>query len=85
MQTKLTGLSVIALIVLTLTGCQTTKLSAPPVSLSTICAALKKGDPLEYLTDEDKRVARELFTREGKDALKMARAIRKELKCVASL
>ena len=83
MQTTLTRLSVIALIVLALTACQTTRHSAPPVSLSTICAALSKADPLDALTPEDKRLIREAFSREGKDALKMARAIRKELKCVA--
>lgn len=66
--------------VLTLGACQTTKRLAS-VDRTTICLALEKADPLTGLTDEDKRLIREGFSREGKDALKMARAIRKELQC----
>jgi hypothetical protein len=65
---------------LTLAACQTTKRLAQ-VDRETICLALERADPLTGLTDEDKRIVRELFTREGKDALKMARALRKEIQC----
>jgi uncharacterized protein YcfL len=65
---------------LLLTACQTTKRLAQ-VDRETICLALERADPLTGLTDEDKRIVRELFTREGKDALKMARALRKEIQC----
>ena len=77
---KVTWLFVMPLIGLTLTGCLTTKHSVPS-DKTTICLALLKADPLDALTPDDKKLIREGFSREGKDALKMARAIRIELKC----
>lgn len=78
---KTTRLFVMLSTALLLTACQTTRHSAP-ADQTTICLALERADPLGALPPEDKQIIRELFTREGKDALKMARAIRKELKCV---
>lgn len=66
---------------LTLQACQTTKHSAL-VDKTTICLALGRADPLSALSDEEKRLVRETFTRKGKDALKMARALRKEIGCI---
>jgi hypothetical protein len=80
-QETLTKMFALVSIGLLLTACQTTKRSGPPVSLSTICAALQKGDPLKYLTDEDKALVRERFSREGKDGQKMNRAIMREIGC----
>jgi hypothetical protein len=77
---KVIVLCAMLLSALILQACQTTKRLAQ-VDRETICLALKRADPLTGLTDEDKRIVRELFTREGKDALKMARALRKEIQC----
>lgn len=66
---------------LILQACQTPKHLAS-VDRTTICLALAKADPLSALSNEDRRTVRELFSREGKDALKMARALRKEIGCI---
>lgn len=65
---------------LILTACRTTYLAS--VDKTTICRALERADPLSALSDEERRIVRESFTRQGKDALKMARALRKEIGCI---
>jgi hypothetical protein len=78
---KVIVLCAMLLSALTLQACQTTKRLAQ-VDKTTICLALARADPLSVLSDEEKRVVREMFSRQGKDALKMARALRKEIGCV---
>lgn len=67
---------------LTLTACQTTRLSVP-VNLETICLALTKADPLEYANEADKRLIREQFSARGRLGQKSALALRKALGCPA--
>ena len=66
--------------VLILTGCQTTKRLAL-IDISVVCAALRKGEPIQYLSVEDIALVRQKFTTRGKDGQKMVKAIMKELGC----
>jgi len=65
--------------VLLLTGCQTMTLSV--AERSTVCAALRKSEPIQYLSDDDLRLVVGQFSRRGKDGQKMALAIMQELGC----
>lgn len=68
------------LIVSTLAGCQTTKLSVP-VSLGTICMALAKSDALPVLNDIERALIRERFSRAARDALKTPAGLMAALGC----
>ena len=62
----------------TLTACRTTLPSAAP---PTICRALARSDVLAALTEDEKALIRERFSRATKDRLKMNRAIAREIGC----
>lgn len=70
---------VIALMLPILTACQTTKLS--DADRATICLALKRSDPLQYLSPEDRILVREQFSARGRDGQKMATAIYRAVGC----
>jgi len=77
---RLTMLLVTLSTVLVLTGCQTTKRLAL-IDVSVVCAALRKGEPIQYLSADDIALVRQKFTTRGKDGQKMVKAIMKELGC----
>ena len=77
---RLTMLLVTLLIAPVLTGCQTTKRLAL-VDLSVVCAALRKGEPIQYLSVEDIALVRQHFSAQGKNGQKMLKAIMKEMGC----
>lgn len=74
----------LSFLALTQTACQTTKPSAPSPAINTpvICTILNKVDPLQYLSPDDKLLARTKFSQGGKDGQKAALAAKKEYGCI---
>jgi 2-C-methyl-D-erythritol 4-phosphate cytidylyltransferase len=64
---------------LILAGCQTTKLSAG--HHAAICLALTKSDTLPTLTEAEKSLIRQHFSRQTMDKLKTPQAVMRQIGC----
>ena len=72
----------LVLSLLVTSGCQTTRPSGPAdIDNGTICAILAETDALPTLTNEERALILQHFTRLTKDKLKSPDALKKEFKC----